>query len=141
MELFKVFKDLIRSGSVNFVKARRPASKSKPARILALNWKGNQIHYRSCTSDRGLIYEVLLRSPRKTEYFVPKNIQREVVLDIGANVGVVSLWLAEKHPSAMIHAFDSMPENTAHLRTNNQHKSKFVEGTERFQEDPVLLRS
>lgn len=126
MELFKDFKELIRSRSIDFVKARKPSSEHNPTRVLKFNWKGNEIYYRSGTSDRGLIYEVLVRSEKKAEYFVPDTIKPKVILDIGANVGVVSLWLAEKYPEATIFAFEPMPENVALLRRNTQHKPNIM---------------
>jgi FkbM family methyltransferase len=122
MELFKDFKDLLRCKSLDFVKARRPATTSNPTKILKFNWRGNWVHYRSGTSDRGLIYEVLVRNPKKAEYYVSDDIQPKVIFDIGANIGVVSLWLAEKYPSAQIHAFEPMPENLTLLQKNTQHK-------------------
>jgi FkbM family methyltransferase len=42
----------------------------------------------------------------------------EVILDIGAHVGVVSIYLAKKWPQTKIYAFEPMPENFAHLQAN-----------------------
>jgi len=42
----------------------------------------------------------------------------DVVLDVGAHVGVVSIYLAKKWPGVLIHAFEPMPENFMRLETN-----------------------
>jgi len=126
MELFKDIKELCRSGSLDFVKARRPASPVNPSRILNFYWKDNKIYYRSGTSDRGLIYEVLVRPPKKAEYFVSPEICPTTIFDIGANIGIVSLWLSEKYPNAKIHAFEPIPANVALLRQNTAHKKNIV---------------
>jgi FkbM family methyltransferase len=126
MELIKDLKELYRSGSFDFVKARRPASHHNPSRILAFQWKGNEIFYRSGTSDRGLIYEVLVRPPSKAEYFVSPEICPGIIFDVGANIGIVSLWLSEKYPDAEIHAFEPVPGNVSLLRKNTAHKNNIV---------------
>lgn len=47
----------------------------------------------------------------------------DFVLDIGAHVGLVSIYLAKKHPGITIHAYEPVPENFAllkhHVRLNN----------------------
>lgn len=126
MEFLKDLKDFVRSGSLDFVKARRPATESNPPEVLEFKWRGNRIFYRSGTSDRGLIYEVLIRSPKKAEYFVSEEIRPEVIFDIGANIGIASLWLAEKYPYAKIHAFEPMPENIALLKRNTQNNPNIL---------------
>lgn len=42
----------------------------------------------------------------------------DVVLDIGAHVGIVSMYLAKKYPFLTIHAFEPMPDNYARLLGN-----------------------
>lgn len=44
----------------------------------------------------------------------------DVVLDVGAQVGVVSLYLATRWPGITVYAFEPMPENYALLRNNIQ---------------------
>jgi FkbM family methyltransferase len=41
-----------------------------------------------------------------------------VVLDIGAHVGVVSIYLAKEHPGITVHAFEPLPENYKRLVRN-----------------------
>ncbi len=40
----------------------------------------------------------------------------EVVLDIGANIGIMTVWLARKKPSSHILAFEPMPQNIKALK-------------------------
>lgn len=44
----------------------------------------------------------------------------DVALDIGAHVGVVSIWLAKTHPGLRVIAYEPMPDNFARLRRNLQ---------------------
>lgn len=42
----------------------------------------------------------------------------DVVLDIGAHVGIVSIYLAKRYPMLKIYAFEPVPENFARLERN-----------------------
>ena len=42
----------------------------------------------------------------------------DVVMDIGANVGMVSIYIAKRFPSVRVLAFEPIPDNYAHLVTN-----------------------
>jgi len=44
----------------------------------------------------------------------------DVALDVGAHVGVVSIYLAKKHPEITVHAFEPLPENYRRLLRNIQ---------------------
>ena len=50
-------------------------------------WNGNKVYYRTGSSDMTLIYEILLKSNYKSEYFFPEQINPKVILDIGGNIG------------------------------------------------------
>lgn len=65
---------------------------------------------------------MLIRHPRKAEYHVPETLSPEVIFDVGANIGVVSLWLSEKFPGASIYAFEPIKENFELLRRNTADK-------------------
>ncbi len=43
---------------------------------------------------------------------------RDVVVDVGANVGIASIYLAKKQPELTIHACEPVPENFTHLERN-----------------------
>ena len=70
-------------------------------------WNGNKVYYRTGSSDMSLIYEILLKSKYKSEYFFPKQINPKVILDIGGNIGVASIYLASIFPEATIYTFGS----------------------------------
>jgi FkbM family methyltransferase len=107
-----------------FEKDSRPASESRPARRV-YEWNGLPIHYRAGTSDARLIYNILLKRGRKSEYAVPSECKLDpravrTVLDIGANIGISAAYLASVFPNAEVHAFEPEPGNCELLRANAQ---------------------
>src|ERR1700750_355611 len=83
--LFRVF---ARSGSWRFARdvgqARTLARSGVRGLPLAkLNWRGRDVFYRPATSDPLAIYQVLVRSRGKAEYYLPPRLQPNVILDIG----------------------------------------------------------
>jgi FkbM family methyltransferase len=84
------------------------------------DWNGIPVYYRSGTTDAALIYSILLKN---SEYAVPpeaglrpQNVK--VVLDIGANIGIASLYFAHVFRDAAVHAFEPEPGNCEILKTN-----------------------
>jgi FkbM family methyltransferase len=73
------------------------------------------IYYRDKTSDMTIINSILIN---QQEYVFPNNIEPELIYDIGANIGVVSVILANIYPEAKIHAFEPEPGNFELLRRN-----------------------
>lgn len=65
------------------------------------------IYYRPGTSDEAIIQAVLID---KKEYAFPK-LKPEVVFDIGGNIGIVSVVLANIYPDAKIYTFEPVKEN------------------------------
>jgi len=85
-----LLKMLVRSRSLNF--ARQAASRGIPSDSLAkLRWRGKNVFYRPGTSDMTVLYQVLLRRGRKAEYYLPHTLKPKVILDIGSNIGAISL--------------------------------------------------
>lgn len=41
-----------------------------------------------------------------------------IIIDAGANIGIFSLWLAQKYPSCKIYAFEPFHENIEYLKKN-----------------------
>ena len=114
-------KVLLRSGSLAFTRDYfdKPA---QPARRV-YQWRGLPVHYRSGTSDARLIYSILLKRGRKSEYALPgaSGVRAEdvrTVLDIGANIGISTLYLASIFPNAVVHAFEPEPGNCELLAAN-----------------------
>jgi FkbM family methyltransferase len=54
----------------------------------------------------------------KYSYSLPELAEGDVVIDIGAQVGVVSIWLAKKYPSAKIYAYEPVPDSYQRLLKN-----------------------
>ena len=80
--------------------------------------KKKPIYYRPGSCDPRLIYEILLKTGYKSEYWLPECINPQVILDIGANIGIASIYFTNRFPSAKIYAFEPMPENYSLLTKN-----------------------
>lgn len=120
MGLFQDLKVYARSGSWEFVRAKRLKISAPNPIEKKFCWRGRSIFYRAATSDQGAIYEILLRSPAKTEYFVDSRVTPRIVLDIGANIGITTIWIKEKYPDAKVYAFEPMAENFRLLQKNTE---------------------
>lgn len=109
-------KYLLRSHSLQFVRdcKQEPAEKT----LHSYDWHGMKVWYRPGTSDPHLIYQILLKEGEKSEYFIPHNIHPETILDIGGNIGITSLYFANRYPSAKIIAFEPVPSNFSVLTRN-----------------------
>lgn len=116
MSVKTALKWVLRSRSITF--ARNRFSTPNYSATLAYQWHGAKLHYRPGTSDQDLIYEILLKTGKKEEYWLPDDIDAEVVLDIGANIGIASTYLATRFPRARIFAFEPVPANFAILKQN-----------------------
>ena len=112
----KDIKVAARSGSLKFSRHARAEARGLPNDVYA--WQGVPIHYRPGTSDTTVIYEALIKSGRKGEYSVPGNLDPGVILDIGGNIGVASIFFSRLFPNAQIHTFEPVPDNLAMLRKN-----------------------
>src|SRR3954454_9642525 len=109
MELKKTLKMLARSGSLAFV--TDAASPAKMDLTHEYGWKGRRLNYRPGASDQSLIYDILLKSGRQAEYWLPEDINAKTILDIGANIGIASNYLSTLFPLAGIFAFEPVPGN------------------------------
>lgn len=75
------------------------------------------IRYRPGTSDEAIIKAVIID---RTEYAFPK-FEPKIIFDIGANIGVVSVVLANVYPDAKIYSFEPVLENFTLLAENVSH--------------------
>ncbi len=112
----KDFKVAARSGSLKFARHARAGARGAPGDVY--DWNGVPIHYRPGTSDTTVIYEALIKSGRKGEYSVPGNMDPKVILDIGGNIGVATIFFSRLFPNAKIHTFEPVPDNLVLLRKN-----------------------
>ena len=119
--LTTVVKSLARSRSIAF--SRDHLRRGWDGTFKTYAWNGYVLNYRPGTSDAKLIYSILLKGGRKSEYFPPPEFDCDksavrTVLDIGANVGIASIYFANMFPNAKIYAFEPHPGNYEMLRLN-----------------------
>ena len=112
----KRLKYLIKSKSFTFVKDL----KDKSHKINAIIWNGKNVFYRTSSSDMTLIYEILLQSKYKSEYFFPNQLNPKIIFDIGGNIGITAVYLASIFPDAKIYTFEPLPDNFEILKKNIQ---------------------
>jgi FkbM family methyltransferase len=111
-------KVLLRSRSLEFT--REYFKRGGEAGRRTYHWRGIPVCYRSGTTDAALIYSILLK---KSEYALPPEARLrpadvKVVLDIGANIGIASVYFASSFPNAVVHAFEPEPGNCEVLEAN-----------------------
>jgi FkbM family methyltransferase len=114
-------KVLLRSGSPEFM--REYFKRGGERTLRSYRWRGIPVSYRSGTTDANLIYSILLREGRKSEYALPPEAKLRpedvrVVLDVGANIGIASVYFSSLFPNATIHAFEPEPGNCEVLKVN-----------------------
>lgn len=120
------FKKLYRSGSWDFVVHSRPGRHADE--LKEYRWKGQNLYYRAGTADAGAFYEILIRPtrkigeghlrPKKLEYWVPAEVNPEIILDIGGNIGTTSVYYSNLFPHAKIYTFEPVPGNFELLQKN-----------------------
>ncbi|MEP6956615.1 MAG: FkbM family methyltransferase [Chthoniobacterales bacterium] len=111
-----VLKMLARSRSVRFAMSAADARRS--ATLAKLRWHGRDVFYRPGTSDASIIYQHLVRSGAKAEYFLPPALAPQVIVDIGSNIGASILYFRELFPQAQIFGFEPHPETFEVLQRN-----------------------
>jgi FkbM family methyltransferase len=113
-------KYLMKSKSIRFVRDL----KDKSHKVNSLTWNKKEVYYRTSSSDMTLIYEILLKSKFKSEYFFPKDLDPKVIFDIGGNIGITSILLAKIFPDSQIYTFEPIPDNFKVLQKNtNQYNN------------------
>ena len=117
-------KYLLRSRSFRFT--RDHYGNYVPGTVSSYAWNGQPVWYRPGSSDTELIYKILLKRGTKSEYAIAPQIRAAIgavhaVVDIGANIGVSCLYLAQLFPGAELFAFEPVPGNFALLERNTRH--------------------
>jgi FkbM family methyltransferase len=111
-----LIKILARSRSLRFT---ADILRQSPTSSLArLRWSGRDVFYRSGTADPFVLYQVLLKSGKKAEYYVPPALKPKVILDIGSNIGASIIYFHEKFPDAKIFGFEPHPDTFRILEKN-----------------------
>lgn len=90
--------------------------KDGPSGLKALDFGAPQpLYFRENTSDVSIIQACLID---RTEYSFPLKAEPKVILDIGANIGVVTVLMAIIYPKAKIFCFEPIVENYDILQLN-----------------------
>ena len=116
VRLRDILKTLARSRSVSFTRdiVRQEQSES----LAKLRWQDRDVFYRPGTTDPLVIQQVLLKSGRKAEYYLPPHFKPAVILDIGSNIGASILYFRRRFPAARIVGFEPHPETFSVLEKN-----------------------
>jgi FkbM family methyltransferase len=115
----KEIKYLLRSRSYAFAMSLR----DKSHKLNSFKWNNKNVFYRTSSSDMVLIYEILLKTKYKSEYYFPEVLKPKVILDIGGNIGITSIFLSRIFPSATIYTFEPVFENYKILKKNTENYS------------------
>jgi FkbM family methyltransferase len=114
-----LIKILVRSRSLRFT---ADMLRQSPTSSLArLRWAGRDIFYRSGTADPFVLHQVLLRSGKKAEYYLPAVLRPKTILDIGSNVGASIIYFHRQFPDANIFGFEPDPDTFRVLQKNVGH--------------------
>jgi FkbM family methyltransferase len=114
-----LIKVLVRSRSWRFT---ADMVRQVPTSSLArLRWSGQDVFYRSGTADPFVLYQVLLKSGQKAEYYVPSVLRPKIILDIGSNIGASIIYLHRQFPDAKIFGFEPHPDTFRILQKNVGH--------------------
>jgi len=84
---------------------------------VSVRFRGQQVPFWVCgrTIDIELARQILCEN---SEYTVPIPIRPKVILDIGANIGLTTLYFALTYPDSRVYCFEPLPENLELLRRN-----------------------
>lgn len=114
-----IIKILVRSRSIPFT---ADIVRQSPTLSLArLRWSGRDIVYRKGTTDPFVLYQVLLKSGKKAEYYLPRPLRPKVILDIGSNIGASIIYFHRQYPDANIIGFEPHPGTFRILQENVGH--------------------
>lgn len=86
---------------------------------LAIRFRDSRyvIEVRRGSSDLPLIRGILCED---SEYRIPVKVEPRVIFDVGANIGITTLYFAALFPKARIYCFEPFPENVELLRRNTR---------------------
>ncbi len=101
----------------NALKKLPPPSERANVYQLKLGSRRHTVHLRTCSGDLFVFYEVFLDE----SYRLPTQVSHvENVVDLGANIGLVTLYYARQFPTARFVCVEPLPANVALLRQNTK---------------------
>jgi FkbM family methyltransferase len=65
-----------------------------------------------------VLQQVLLKTGKKAEYYLPPDLRPDVIVDIGSNIGASVLYFQNRFPNARIIGFEPHPDTFAILQQN-----------------------
>lgn len=104
-----VLKVLARSRSLGF--AVNAASNRASSKIATLRWRGRDVCYRPGTSDASIIYQHLLRSGPKAEYYLPRTLDPKIVVELAATSARRSSTSGTYSPAQRSSALNRIPKH------------------------------
>lgn len=76
------------------------------------------IYYRPGTSDEAILGAFMQGNLTGNKEYLFPDINPKIIADVGANIGVASVWLANRYPNAQIFSYEPVPENYQLLKRN-----------------------
>lgn len=116
VSLRNLIKILFRTRSIRF--ASDMMRQSPNSKLTSVRWSGREVFYRSGTADPFVLNQILFRSGKKAEYYVPPALNPKVILDIGSNIGASILYFHKRFPDAKIFGFEPHPNTFRVLQKN-----------------------
>ncbi|HJT80639.1 MAG TPA: FkbM family methyltransferase [Chthoniobacterales bacterium] len=116
VRLRDIVKTLVRSRSLAFT--RDIVRQQRTSSLGKIRWHDRDVYYRPGTTDPLVLQQILLKTGRKAEYYLPPRFQPEVILDIGSNIGAAILYFQQCFPKARIIGFEPHPDTFAVLQKN-----------------------
>lgn len=116
VRLRDIAKTLVRSHSLAFT--RDIVRQKRTSSLGRIRWHERDVYYRPGTTDPLVLQQILLKTGRKAEYYLPPRFQPEVILDIGSNIGAAILYFHDRFPNARIIGFEPHPDTFAVLQKN-----------------------
>ncbi len=113
----------IRSGSFDL--AFRRGRRHFNGEQSTFTYKQHEVCYRIGSSDAGDALEILF-SGKRCIYRLPPSFQPNVVWDIGANIGLATLYFKKQYPQARVYAFEPQRDNVDLLKRNTAALSQVV---------------
>ena len=74
-----------------------------------------ELYFRKDTIDEDLLNMIVTEN---SEYRLPDVVKPKVVFDVGANIGMASVYFAMSYPQAEVYCFEPLPANLELLRAN-----------------------
>lgn len=105
----------IRSG--NFDLAFKRGRRHFNGQQSTFRYNQREVCYRIGSSDAGDALEILF-SGRRCIYCLPQSFQPKAIWDIGANIGLATLYFKKQYPEAKIYAFEPQVDNVELLKRN-----------------------